>query len=109
MLQPQVIARVVSRVRKNQGRLPRWFGLTPDNWDPEQKAIRSPNSVNVAARYGVYRIYNNVRTAAMARAPATGPATYKPNPVGEVNYSIARFHEKIRLDWERLGNLSPVA
>jgi hypothetical protein len=48
------------------------------------------------------------RVVAKAKAPGTGPASVPPNPVGDVRVSCARFHEKVRLLGEFLGNLSPI-
>lgn len=108
MLQPQVILDVVSRIRKGQGRLGRWFGFHYTDFNEAGGMLTGPNTKESPVRSGTYRIYDRTRTVAKGRAPGTGPATYQPNPVGEVNYTCARFHEKVRLDSEELGNLSPI-
>ena len=108
MLQPQVILDVVSRIRKGQGRLGRWFGFHYTGFSPDGGVLTGPNIRESPVRYGTYRIYDRVRTIAKGRAPGTGPATWQPNPVGEVVYSCARFHEKITLNMEELSNLSPI-
>lgn len=108
MLQPQVILDIVSRIREGQGRLGRWFGFHYTRFEPSRGILTGPNIKESPVRSGTYRIYDRVRTIAKGRAPGTGPATYQANPVGEVNYTCARFHEKIRLDSEELSNLSPV-
>lgn len=108
LLQPQVILRVVSRIRLGQNRLGRWFGFQPTKYNPEDVALDGPNIVRGNTRYATFRTYDMTRTVAKARAPGTGPATVPMNPVGSVPVSCARFHDKIPLDYEQLGNLSPI-
>lgn len=108
ILQPQVILDVVSRIRQGQGRLGRYFGFHNTKYDARTVSLSGPNTVSGPTRYASYRLYNNVRTIAHGRAPGTGPATKPANPLGEVWMSCARFHEKLPLDYESLGNLSPV-
>ncbi len=64
--------------------------------------LYSGNSVRNAS----YRIFDENRVVAKMRAPNTGPATVVRNPMGQVQISVARAHEKIDLDFEELGNLS---
>jgi hypothetical protein len=108
MLQPQVILDVTSRIRQGQGRLGKWFGFHYTGFTPSRGALTGPNTKEVPTRHGTYRIFDRTRTVAKGRAPGTGPATTQFNPVGEVNYTCARFHEKARLDAEEMGNLSPI-
>jgi hypothetical protein len=107
-LQPQVILDVVSRVKKGQGRLGRWLGLHYTGYDDDSNVLTGASMQESAVRHGTYRIFDRTRTVAQGRAPGTGPAWIAPQPIGEVNFTVARFHEKIRLDFEELGNLSPV-
>lgn len=108
LLQPQIILDVVSRIREGQGRLGRWLGFQPNRFDPRRVALSGPNTVQGDARYATFRIFDHTRVVAKAMAPGTGPATVAPNPVGDVRVSCARFHEKIPLSYEELGNLSPI-
>ncbi len=108
LLAPQVIIDVVSRIREGQGRLGRWLGFQPNRYDPDNVALSGPNTVAGNVRNVSFRLFDYSRTIAKARAPGTGPATVAPNPVGSVNVECARFHIKIPLSYEQLGNLSPV-
>jgi hypothetical protein len=108
LLQPQVILDVVSRIRERQGRLGKWLGFQPNKFDPMTVALSGPNTVPGDTRYATFRLFDFTRVIAKARAPATGPATVAANPVGDVRISCARFHMKIPLMYEELGNLSPI-
>jgi hypothetical protein len=108
LLVPQVILRVVSRIRSGQGRFGRWLGFHGNNYNPDTVTISGPNTIQGDTRYAEWRIYDNVRTVAKSRAPGTGAATVPPNPVGATYLSCARFHEKVPLNFEKLSNLSSV-
>ena len=107
-LQPQVILRVISRIRDKYGFMGRFFGFQPDRFDPDSVTMSGPNTLssNSSVRTAVYRIYDATRVVAKFRAPGTGPATVAVNPAGQVPISVARFHQKIDLEAEFLGNLS---
>src|SRR3990167_5493624 len=108
LLTPQVILKAVSQVRKFQGRLGRWIGFQPNRYNPDSVSIEGPNTRQGDTRFASFRLDNVTRVVAKARAPGTGPASVPPNPVGDVRVSCARFHEKVRLLGEFLGNLSPI-
>lgn len=108
LLTPQVILRAVSRIRNFQGRLGRWVGFQPDRYNPDTVSLEGPNVIYGDTRFASFRLDDVTRVVAKARAPGTGPASVPPNPVGEVRVSCARFHEKVRLLGEFLGNLSPI-
>lgn len=108
-LQPQVVLEVVSRIRRQRGRLSPWLGWQPDRFDPETVTLSGPNTISGPTRYATFRIDDFTRVVAKARAPGTGPATVAPNPIGEVQIKCARFHEKVVLYYEELGNLARIA
>lgn len=108
MLTPQVILKAVSRVRKFQGRLGRWVGFQPNRFNPDNVSLEGPNTRQGDTRFATFRLDDVTRVVAKGRAPGTGPASVAPNPVGDVRVSCARFHEKVRLLGEFLGNLSPI-
>lgn len=108
LLQPHVILDVVSRITRGVGHLSRHFRFSNNAYSDERGELTGANSKDVPARHGTYRIFDRTRTVAMGRAPGTGPATWRAQPVGEVSYTLARFHEKIPLEAEELMNLSPV-
>lgn len=108
LLTPQVILKAVSRIRKFQGRLGRWVGFQPNRYNPDRVSLEGPNSRYGDTRFASFRLDDVTRVVAKARAPGTGPASVPVNPVGEVRVSCARFHEKVRLLGEFLGNLSPI-
>lgn len=108
LLTPQVILKAVSRIRKFQGRLGRWIGFQPNRFNPDNVSLEGPNSRYGETRFASFRLDDVTRVVGKARAPGTGPASVPVNPVGEVRVSCARFHEKVRLLGEFLGNLSPI-
>lgn len=108
LLTPQVILKAVSRIRKFQGRLGRWIGFQPNRYNPDNVSLEGPNVRYGETRFASFRIDDVTRVVGKARAPGTGPASVPPNPVGDVRVSCARFHEKVRLLGEFLGNLSPI-
>ena len=108
LLTPQVILKTVSRIRRFQGRLGRWIGFQPNKFNPDKVSVEGPNTRYGDTRFASFRIDDVTRVVAKAKAPGTGPASVAPNPVGEVRVACARFHEKVRLLGEFLGNLSPI-
>ena len=108
LLTPQVILKAVSRIRKNQGRLGRWVGFQPTRVNPDNVSLEGPNVRYGDTRFASFRLDDVTRVVGKARAPGTGPASVQVNPVGEVRVACARFHEKVRLLGEFLGNLSPI-
>lgn len=108
LLTPQVILKAVSRIRKFQGRLGRWVGFQPNRYNPDNVSLEGPNTRYGDTRFASFRIDDVTRVVGKARAPGTGPASVPVNPVGEVRVACARFHEKVRLLGEFLGNLSPI-
>ncbi len=108
LLTPQVILKAVSRIRKYQGRLGRWVGFQPNRYNPDTVSLEGPNTRYGDTRFATFRLDDVTRVVGKARAPGTGPASVPVNPVGDVRVSCARFHEKVRLLGEFLGNLSPI-
>jgi hypothetical protein len=108
MLQPQVILRVVSRIRQGQNRLGRWLGFHPTGYNAETVSLTGPNIVQGDTRYATFRYFDWARTVGIATSPGTGPISVAPNPTGDTRVTCARFHMKIPLLYEDLGNLSPI-
>jgi len=108
LLTPQVILKAVSRIRKFQGRLGRWVGFQPNRFNPDTVSLEGPNTRYGDTRFATFRLDDVTRVVGKGRAPGTGPASVAVNPVGDVRVSCARFHEKVRLLGEFLGNLSPI-
>jgi hypothetical protein len=108
LLQPQFVLDLISRVRPGQGAIGKWLGFQPNRFDPNSVALSGPATISGDLRNVTYRIFNAVRSVASGRAPGTGPGTIAENPMGQVQISCARFWEKIPLNYEMLGNLSPM-
>lgn len=108
LLQPQFVLDVVSRILEGQGHLSRHLGFSYNAYSESRNELTGANTKEVPVRHGTYRIFDRTRTVAMGRAPGTGPATWQAQPIGEVSYTLARFHEKIPLEAEELMNLSLV-
>lgn len=99
LLMPQVILGVISRIQKGRGRLQKLWGMQ----------VGGPNVRQIEGRYATFRIFDHTRAISEARNPGSPPATVSRNPIGQVQVRLARFHEKIVLSGEELGNLSPLA
>jgi hypothetical protein len=108
LLTPQVILKAVSRIRRFQGRLGRWIGFQPKRFNPDNVSLEGPNVRYGDTRFASFRLDDVTRVVAKAKAPGTGPASVPVSPVGDVRVACARFHEKVRLLGEFLGNLSPI-
>ena len=110
LLLPQVVLSVISRLKKGRGPLGSWLGFQPSAFEPETVSLSGPNTLRGtgSVRNVTYRIFDHTRVPMKARAPATGPATVSQNPMGQNTVSVARFHQKIPLNYEFLGNLSPM-
>jgi hypothetical protein len=110
LLQPQVILDVISRLKKGRGPLASWLGFQPMSFDPETVTVSGPNTIpgSGSVRQVSYRIFDHTRVPMKGRAPGTGPGTVAQNPMGTNNISIARYHQKISLGYEFLGQLTPM-
>jgi hypothetical protein len=110
LLLPQVVLDVISRLKDGRGPLGSWLGFHPDRYDSENVYVSGPNTLRGtgSVRNVTYRIFDHTRVPMKARAPGTGPATVAQNPMGQNTVSVARYHQKIPLTYEFLGNLSPM-
>lgn len=116
LLQPQVVLRVISRIRDGRGPMAAWLGWYPTSAEEAPNGrdvtLSGPNTMSggggvvESVRNVTYRIFDNTRVVMKARAPGTGPATVSQNPMGQNTVSVARFHQKIPLLYEFLGNLA---
>jgi hypothetical protein len=110
LLLPQVVLEVVSRIKDGRGPLGSWLGFQSNNYDNGRVMLSGPNTLEGtgSVRNVTYRLFDHTRVPAKGRAPGTGPATIAANPMGQNTVAVARFHEKIPLNYEFLGNLSPM-
>jgi hypothetical protein len=110
LLLPQVVLEVISRIKDGRGPLGSWLGFQPTSFDPATVSVRGPNTLmgTGSVRNVSYRIFDHTRVPMKARAPGTGPGTVAQNPMGSNQVAVARFHQKIPLNYELLGNLSPM-
>jgi hypothetical protein len=98
ILHPIITTKVISRIAVAENPLLRLFGFEPGG----------PCEMKIGHRQHGYDTFNNVRTAAQAAAPGRPAATVTRNPVGRVNVTIARAHEKLPLLAEELHNYRPI-
>lgn len=84
---------VISRVRLPGRYLSRSFGW---GWD-------GPNITPVPGRVYTYDIYDNVRKIPNARLPGAPAGTISANPVGNNTVALARFAEKLPLDYNQVN------
>lgn len=110
LLAPQCVMDLITRIRPGHGPLSSWFGFTPETFNENSVEISGANTLRGqgSVRNYTYRIFDRTRVPMKARAPGTGPATVSQNPMGQNTVSIARWHQKISLNYEFLGNLSPM-
>jgi hypothetical protein len=118
LLLPQAILDVISRIKGGRGPLSTWLGFQPKGFDPDNVSLTGPNVLRDPAgvrgggggslRYYTYRIFDHTRTTLKLRAPGTGPGTISQQPMGQNTVVVCRFHDKIPLNYEFLGNLSPM-
>lgn len=95
LLAPSVVTGIVSRIFTPGNTLQRLFNMQ----------IGGSAVYQVSGRAWTYDIFDNVRTIAPGRAPATGPQNTAPNPVGRVTGTFPRSYEKVPLNYEMLHNL----
>lgn len=108
LLTPQVVLRVISRIKDGRGPLASWLGFHADKYN-DDVSLSGPNTTRNpggSVRNVTYRIFDNTRTTTSVRAPGTPAAIAPQNPMGQNTVSILRFHEAINLNYEFLGNLS---
>jgi hypothetical protein len=118
ILAPQVVLEVISRLKPGRGPLASWLGFQPNRYNEDTVSISGPNTRNQGPGDGgnpgtvrsvSYRIFDHTRVPMKARAPGAGPATVAQNPMGTNQVEIARFHQKIPLNYEFLGQLALIA
>lgn len=95
VLAPSVVTGIVSRIYTPQSVLQRYFGMQ----------IGGPNVNQISGRAYAWDIFDNVRSLARGRAPATGPASVAPNPVGRQTNTFPRAYEKMALSYELIANI----
>lgn len=110
LLAPQVLIGVFSRLKDGRGPLASWLGFQPDRFDAKTVEVSGPQTMRGegAVRNYTYRYFDHTRVVMKARAPGTGPATVAQNPMGQNTVSVARWHQKMPLNYEFLGQLSPM-
>lgn len=106
LLAPQVLLDLISKTRAGTGPMGRWLKFQPNRFDPTTVELAGPNTVSGDTRFVSFTVKNHPRTIMQARAPGSGPATVPQTPVGRTPLTCGRFHEKVNLDYESLGNLS---
>ncbi len=110
LLLPQVVLEVISRIKAGRGPLASWLGFQPTKYNEDSVTLSGPSTLGdkSSVRNVTYRIFDHTRVPMKLRAPGAGPDTVSQNPMGVNTVSILRFHQKIPLNYEFLGNLSPM-
>lgn len=100
VLKPSVVTKIVSRIRAPGDVLARQFGMQ----------IGGPNveTLGVPIRQYTYDIFDNVRTIARARKPGVPAGTTSANPVGNNTVTVARFNEKLPMDYTTLSAIRAI-
>lgn len=92
---------VISRVKTPTRYLSRSLG-----WGWDGAGIGNVKSTEtISGRVYTYDIFDNVRTLANARLPGAPSGTVAANPVGNNTVGLARFAEKLPLDYNQLSQI----
>lgn len=96
ILRPRVVTKMVSQIAASTSSVLNFMGMQPGG----------PNERLVGGRSGEFHIFNNVRAAALIKAPGTAAAKRANNPVGRVPFVFPRFHESTYILSEAVHNLA---
>lgn len=99
LLNPAVVNARVDRLRVVNTALQTKWGMNKGG-----SAVRE----SPYGRRGSYDVFNSTRKVAKPVQPGTAAAMQPPNPVGNVNYTIPRFHPSIHLIAEQVHNQRPI-
>lgn len=99
LLQPAVVNARVDRLRLVNTTMQSHFGMQKGGGAVRQSPM---------GRRGSFDVFNSTRKLAKPTAPGTPAAMIAPNPVGNVNYIIPRFHPSMHLLAEFLHNQRPI-
>lgn len=116
LLLPQAILDVISRIEHGRGPIGSWLGFHPNRFNKNTVSLEGPNVLRDPAgvrgggslRYYTYRIFDHTRTTLKLRAPGAAAGTIAQTPMGQNTVIVARFYNYIPLNYEFLGNLSPM-
>lgn len=100
VLTPSVVTGIVSRVYAPGNPLSNFFKM--------QIGAGEVGVESVLGRAYSYDIFDNLRTIAKFRQPATGPSTNAVNPVGRQTNTFARVYEKWPLNYELVNNIRAI-
>lgn len=92
LLHYKVINRIVSRLRGATYKMCRTYGCLPGGVNVDR----------VGGEIFAWDIFDNTRRVLPGRARGTGPATKKPQAIGHVDATAARFFEQISLDYDKI-------
>lgn len=110
LLLPQIVVGVISQLKRGRGAIGSWLGFHPTKYDEGTTTLSGPNTVpspgGAGPRTLTYRIFNETRVPMKARAPGAPAATRAANPLAQNTVDIARFYQKIVLNYELLGNMA---
>lgn len=99
LLQPAVVNARVDRLRVVNTALQSFWGMNKGG-----SAVRE----SPFGRRGSYDVFSSTRKIAQAVAPGSPGSLQSPNPVGNVNYTIPRFHPSLYFLAEQIHNQRPI-
>jgi len=99
LLQPAVVNARVDRLRVVNTSLQSRWGMQKGG-----SAVRE----SPFGRRGSYDVFSSTRNIAKPVQPGTAASLQSPNPVGNVSYTIPRFHPSIHLLAEQVHNQRPI-
>lgn len=109
LLTPQVVVSLISKLKRGRGAIGSWLGFHPTTFNERTLQVSGPNTVTSpggTVRNLTYRIFNETRVPLKGRAPGAPPSTRAANPMAQNTISIFRYHDKIALNYEMLGNMA---
>ena len=100
ILRPLTLTKVISQIAATTNRLLMFFEMGPGG----------ANETYVGhGRQGSYRVFDNVRSATLGRAPGTPAGRRSRRPVKEIPFVYPRSHEEVYLLAEEIHNISKIS
>jgi hypothetical protein len=106
LLKPDVVLGTISRTRFHHLTFTEALNLVPRTTfsDDANPNLNTANSETFPARSVSIDIYNRVRSGVDIVPPLAPAKRLVLNPIGNANYTVARMHPSIYLEWDRMSN-----
>lgn len=106
LLKPDVVLGTLSRTRYHYLTMSEFLGLVPRTVFSDEAVpyLSTGNAETLPARSVSKDIYNRVNTGVDFVAPLSPAKRLVLNPVGNANFTVARMHPSVYLEWDRMAN-----